>query len=151
MEESSIDTYFRAGVGACLQNENGEVLVMRRADVAGESWQMPQGGIQNGETPEQALIREVLEETGIDADRYELQASTGWIAYELPEAYWSTKTGRGQTQKWFRCRVKAGTEIRPDQNEFDSYRWVRPDQLIPLASDFRRDAYRAIVYALGLT
>jgi len=149
LNNAEIDGYFRAGVGACLMNDRGEVLIMRRVDVT-NAWQMPQGGINAGETTEQALVREVAEETGLIEDEYRINVSTGWLAYELPKSAWQAKTGRGQTQKWFQCLVDSGIEIKPDQNEFDSYRWVTPDEVISLAADFRKEMYTAIIDSFSL-
>ena len=143
LKESDIAGYFRAGVGACLINDRGQVLVMHRADVPG-AWQMPQGGIDAGEQPEQALLREVSEEVGLSAADYQIKASTGWLAYELPRQAWRAKTGRGQAQKWFLCRIDKDAEIKPDQHEFDNYRWVDPDEAIALCADFRKEMYSSI-------
>jgi len=149
LNDIDVDGYFRAGVGAYLMNDRGEVLIMRRVDVP-DAWQMPQGGIQQGEDPEQALVREVLEETGLTKDDFQILASTRWISYELPQAAWRPKTGRGQTQKWFQGLVNEGTDIKPNREEFDAYRWVEPDEVINLATDFRKDAYRAIIDSFSL-
>ena len=149
LNDDEVDGYFRAGVGACLTNDRGEILIMRRVDVA-NAWQMPQGGINAGETPEQALVREVAEETGLNDDAYQIKSSTGWLAYELPKSAWQVKTGRGQTQKWFQCLVGSSIEIKPDQDEFDRYRWVSPEQVISLAVDFRKDMYTAIIDSFSL-
>ena len=149
LDDIDVDGYFRAGVGACLINGRGEVLIMRRVDVA-DAWQMPQGGIQHSEDPEQALVREVLEETGLGKDDFRILTTTGWIAYQLPQAAWRPKTGRGQTQKWFQCLVNEGTNIIPDREEFDAFRWVEPDEVIALAADFRKDAYQSIIDSFSL-
>ena len=98
---------FRAGVGAIILNEDGKVLGLERKDIP-DAWQMPQGGLEENETPEQAVKREVCEETGIEASNLELIASTpGWLAYELPEEARSKKIGRGQVQRWFLFRFRS--------------------------------------------
>lgn len=141
--------YFRAGVGAMIVDSSStRVLVLRRADVTErEAWQMPQGGIKAGESACQALVREVAEEVGLEEDQYEIvRECAAWLAYELPEAYRSVKTGRGQVQKWFLLRIGAdGTRIEPDQVEFDRSRWVPLDELIVLAAPFRASIYRKLV------
>lgn len=144
LEESNVSCYFRAGVGACLLNHKSEILIMRRADIA-DSWQMPQGGIHHGENPQQALVREVLEETALGKDDYSIISSTGWLSYELPVKNWGQKTGRGQTQKWFQCLINEGVEIVPDQSEFDRYQWVVNQQVIDLAVEFRKDVYKVVL------
>lgn len=146
LNESNIDGYFRAGVGACLVNHKGEILIFRRTDVE-DSWQMPQGGIQRGENPEQALIREVSEEAGLGIDDYRIISSTGWISYELPVENWGPKTGRGQTQKWFQCLVNEGVKIVPDQSEFDRYQWVDTHLAIDMAVEFRKATYASVIDA----
>ena len=94
---------YRAGVGIMLLNKNGEVFVGKRIDTKAEAWQMPQGGIDDGEEPLTAAMREMLEEIGTNkADL--LAESANWYAYDLPADLvpnmWSGKF-RGQRQKWF--------------------------------------------------
>ena len=93
---------FRAGAGAAIVDREGRVLAFDRADVDGPAWQLPQGGLERGESPERAVWREVEEETGLTAARLELLGSLPEpLAYELPEAMRSARTGRGQVIYWF--------------------------------------------------
>jgi len=139
--------YFRASVGAMLVNRAGKVLVLQRADVAGEAWQMPQGGVRRGEGLQQALQRELEEEIGILPEHFKIiVACRDWLAYELPEAYRNEKVGRGQVQKWFLCRFHGEPDaIRPDGIEFVAYEWVEQGRLLDLAASFRRTIYERLL------
>jgi putative (di)nucleoside polyphosphate hydrolase len=144
--------YFRSGVGAMIVDPSARrVLVFRRADVKDESaWQLPQGGIERGESPREAMAREVSEESGLRPDDYEiLDELDGWLAYELPEAYRSEKTGLGQVQKWFLLQIKTGRDVRVDHEEFDESKWVPLEEVVPLAAPFRRSVYRALADRAG--
>lgn len=130
-----------------VDSATGEVLVLRRADVEdGEAWQLPQGGIEPGESPRAALARELAEETGLGPADYEVaDECDDWLAYELPEAYRSAKTGRGQVQRWFLLALRPGARVEPDGREFDASRWVALGELVSLAPPFRRPVYRRLV------
>ncbi|RVT95536.1 RNA pyrophosphohydrolase [Rhodovarius crocodyli] len=146
------DLPYRPNVGAVLFNAEGRVLVARRADLPGaEAWQLPQGGLDEGENPAEAVLRELKEEIG--TDRAEILAEhPEWLHYDLP-AHLVGKAlrgkYRGQTQKWFALRfLGSDAEIRLDQDphpEFDAWRWARLEELPELTVEFRRDIYRALV------
>jgi len=144
--------YFRASVGAMLVDAAGRVLVLRRADVAEEAWQMPQGGLRRGEELQHALERELQEETGILAEHFRtIAASTDWLAYELPEAYRNEKVGRGQVQKWFFCEFLGDPEaIKPDGVEFVAYKWAEQRRFLDLAAPFRRSVYERLLSDFAL-
>ncbi len=140
---------YRPCVGLMLLNPRNEVFVGRRIDTA-ESWQMPQGGIDPGETPEQAALRELHEEVG--TNRAEIIAeSDRWRRYDLPTALrarmWRGRY-RGQAQKWFLLRF-TGTDDDIDlarhHPEFDAWRWVDLDDLVGLIVAFKRDVYQDVV------
>lgn len=141
--------FFRASAGAVIANRVGEVLACTRADVAQEAWQLPQGGIQRGEEPLHAALREVEEEVAIPAQQLELLAvHPAWLVYELPPGYRSTKTGRGQAQKWILFRFTGDERgIRPDQRELSACRWMAPEDLLSIVAPFRREVYEAIFEA----
>src|SRR5690606_17820612 len=96
---------FRANVGAVITNDKKEILSFKRIEVKGEVngfWQLPQGGLEEGEKPEQAIYRELKEETGLDKQDLKLiNGPTDWIAYELPPEFQKSKNVLGQVQKWF--------------------------------------------------
>jgi putative (di)nucleoside polyphosphate hydrolase len=140
---------YRLGVGLVLFNAEGLVWVGRRLDQQGDAWQMPQGGIDEGETPEQAALRELEEEIG--TARAEIIAeSKDWLTYELPPdllgVAWKGRY-RGQKQKWFALRFigqDADISIDTEHPEFAEWRWVAFDRLVELIVPFKRDLYRQV-------
>jgi putative (di)nucleoside polyphosphate hydrolase len=137
--------HFRANVVAIVRNESGHVMAFERSDLPGE-WQLPQGGIDDGETPREAAWRELEEETGLTIDDVELIGEfPEWTAYEWPKG--ARKNGRiGQTQRWFTFQIKNdGVEPRPDGLEFRAWKWVTIDWLVEHAVDFRRPSYRRVL------
>jgi putative (di)nucleoside polyphosphate hydrolase len=97
----AIPATFRANAGLAVLNAAGEVLAVERGDQPG-AWQLPQGGIDPGETPLEAAYRELEEETGLtQADVVLLGEHPDWLVYELPVEFRRKKTGLGQAQKWF--------------------------------------------------
>lgn len=142
----------RPNVGVVLFNHAGLVLVARRADFsnaegAAGGWQLPQGGMDAGEDPLPAALRELKEEVG--TDRASLLAEyPGWLDYELPaELIGKALRGkwRGQTQKWFALRFEGEDgDIRLDLDphpEFDAWRWAGMEELPGLAVAFKREIY----------
>jgi putative (di)nucleoside polyphosphate hydrolase len=145
---------YRPCVGVMLFNEDGLVFVGRRIDMTVEAWQMPQGGIDAGESPWQAARRELLEEIGTDkAER--LAETTDWLNYDLPEhligKMWKGRY-RGQTQKWFAGRF-TGTDddidLATEHPEFDAWKWVPAAALPNLIVAFKRPLYEALVAELA--
>ncbi|HEV3402331.1 MAG TPA: NUDIX domain-containing protein [Acidimicrobiales bacterium] len=147
--------YFRAGVGVVVQKVDGRILALERVDHPG-AWQLPQGGLEADEDAEAAARRELREETGLQTgvDVELVRALTDWVAYELPEDAQSTKTGLGQVQKWFEFRPLR-EDLAPTLDsgttpaEFRDFKWMRPDELVEGAVEFRRAVYREVVKALG--
>jgi putative (di)nucleoside polyphosphate hydrolase len=141
---------YRRGVGIMLLHRDGRVFVGRRIDRDEEAWQMPQGGIDPGETPRQAAFRELKEETG--TDKAEIAAeSADWLRYELPAGLrgklWRGRY-RGQKQKWFAMRFKgrdADIDLAAHHPEFNAWQWVAHERLDALIVPFKRELYRAVV------
>jgi len=140
---------FRPNVGIMLANDKGQLLWARR--VGGRNaWQFPQGGIHQGETPEQALYRELYEEVGLKQDSVAILGSTqGWLRYRLPKRY--IRKGQqprciGQKQKWFLLRLldedKAVQLDQNDKPEFDHWQWVSYWYPLDQVISFKREVYR---------
>jgi putative (di)nucleoside polyphosphate hydrolase len=115
--------------------------VLRRADHP-EAWQLPQGGLEPGETPTSAAWRELVEETGLTAANTELiGVMECWLGYELPEQMRSKKTGRGQLQLWHIFHLThPDAPVRPGE-EFTDHRWTDWDDAIAGAAPFRQPIY----------
>jgi putative (di)nucleoside polyphosphate hydrolase len=137
---------FRAGVGAMILNQNGKVLALERRDIPG-AWQLPQGGLDAGETPLEAVRREVREETGIEPGRLELLASASRpLAYELPPEARSPKTGRGQVLYWFLFRFTGPEEAITlgDHKEFIDWKWMPMERLAIEVVSFKQPVYQEL-------
>jgi putative (di)nucleoside polyphosphate hydrolase len=145
---------YRTNVGALLFNDAGLVLVARRADMpnaegAAGGWQLPQGGVDDGEDLRVAVLRELAEEIG--TDKAEIIAEhPGWLTYDFPpdlaaSGFRIAQTYRGQRQKWFALRfLGVESDIRLDADdhpEFDAWRWARIEDLPALAVSFKRAIY----------
>ena len=143
---------YRPCVGVMLVNPAREVFVGQRIDNAIDAWQMPQGGVENGEAPEAAALRELREETGVRPDLVSVLAeSADWLPYELPHELvprlWKGRF-RGQKQKWFLMRFHgqdSDIDIATDHQEFSEWRWLAADKLVENIVPFKRDVYAAIM------
>lgn len=141
--------YFRAGVGAVIVGGDGRVLVFERRDVAG-AWQFPQGGLERGERPLDAVYREIREETGIRRRALRLLARhPDLLAYELPPRARSKKTGLGQVQYWFLFQSTALPEPPPDRAEFRAVKRMSFAQAIARTVPFRRPVYLKLLDEFG--
>lgn len=145
---------YRPCVGLMILNADGHVFVGQRVDTYPEAWQMPQGGVDPGEKPRDAALRELWEETGIESGDVTVLAETdNWIPYELPHhlvpKLWKGKY-RGQEQKWFLFRF-TGTDsqinIETEHQEFAAWRWLPVDDMVEGIVPFKRDVYIEVVKA----
>ena len=145
---------YRPCVGVMLVNAEGRVFVGQRIDSKeGDAWQMPQGGIDDGEELHPAALRELEEETGIAADLVTVLAeSREEYLYDLPDQLIGKLWGgryRGQRQRWLLVRFNGADEqIRLDAHahpEFLAWRWVEPEQLPDLIVPFKKRVYRQVV------
>lgn len=139
---------FRPNVGIVICNHKGQVFWARR--YGQHSWQYPQGGIDEGETPEQTMYRELEEEVGLTPDDVEILAvSKNWLRYRLPKRLIrreSMPVCIGQKQKWFllrlRCKESDVDLLKTSHPEFDDWRWVSYWYPIRNVVSFKRDVYR---------
>ncbi len=145
-KKSSHPQTFRAGVGAVILNENGQVLGLERRHIPG-AWQFPQGGLKQDEAPLDAVVREVLEETGIEVSDLELLAITSrWLAYEPPEEARNEKIGRGQVQRWFLFRFRGQDEAITlgDGKEFKAWKWMPMAEMASNVVSFKQPVYQEL-------
>lgn len=147
---------YRPCVGVMLVNGAGKVFVGQRIDRDQAAWQMPQGGIDKGETPREAALRELEEETGLTADLVRVEAMTAEpIAYDLPPEVVPTIWGgrfRGQAQHWALLRFLGQDEqvnIDTAHPEFSRWRWADPGELIPAIVPFKRAVYERVLSEFG--
>ena len=147
---------YRPCVGVMLANEVGHVFVGQRIDQDTTAWQMPQGGVDKGEAPRDAALRELWEETGVTADLVTIEAETqGWIPYELPHdvvpRIWKGRY-KGQEQKWFLARFHGRDDqvnIETEHPEFSHWRWLPVDQLVASIVPFKRKVYEQVLEEFG--
>ena len=144
---------YRRGVGIMLVNAENRVFAGERLDIRG-AWQMPQGGIDEGENPIDAVYREMEEEIG--TRKAEIIAETpDWLTYDLPREsvgkFWKGRY-RGQAQKWFALRFTgsdADINIQTEHPEFIAWRWMTPVELNAQIVPFKRDLYAAVYRELA--
>ncbi len=143
---------YRPCVGVVLIDARGMVFAGQRIDSPSPAWQMPQGGIDEGETPREAAYRELWEETGITRDKVDFVGKThGWVTYDLPPELlgrvWGGKY-RGQRQKWFLFRFKgqdADVKIATPHPEFSTWRWILADEMVESIVPFKRAVYDTVI------
>ena len=148
------DLPYRPCVGAMLFNREGLVFVGKRIDQTVEGWQMPQGGIDKGESPKQAALRELKEEVGTGKAEI-IGEMEDWVTYDLPEHLIGVAFHgkyKGQKQKWFALRFTGedgDIDLTSHEPEFSAFKWVDLKALPGLIVPFKRDTYKAVIAALG--
>lgn len=149
---------YRPCVGVALADTQGRLFMGQRHGMTDPAWQMPQGGIDAGESVPDAALRELREETGIPASLVRIEAETeGWLHYDLPPEIVPLRWGgrfRGQAQKWVLMRflgTDADIRLEPDDAaiaagahpEFSSWRWMTPEEVLEVIVAFKRPVYAA--------
>jgi putative (di)nucleoside polyphosphate hydrolase len=143
---------YRPCVGIMICNHDGGVFAGQRLDSTSDAWQMPQGGIEKGEKPKVAALRELEEETGIPEYAVQIVTETSdWVTYDLPHKLvpelWKGRY-RGQKQKWFLMRFtgdEALININTKVPEFSAWAWLPPEKLLNLIVPFKRDVYQHVL------
>ncbi|KAF0677291.1 RNA pyrophosphohydrolase [Profundibacterium mesophilum] len=145
------DLPYRPCAGVMLVNPVGLIFAGERIDTPG-AWQMPQGGIDPGETPREAALRELEEETGVRRGRVRIEAeSPDWITYELPPELLGKLWGgryRGQKQRWFLMRFDGSddeVDIDRPHPEFSAWDWLPADRLLQSIVPFKREVYMQVL------
>ena len=140
----------RLGVGAIVLNKKNQVFVGKRKDNPVDKWQMPQGGVNEGEDLTSAMKRELNEETGIQNIKI-LNEIDGWFEYELPNyllgKIWRGKF-RGQKQKWFIVKFLGNDEeinLENDKPEFIEWKWLDIENLPNVIVNFKRKVYEQLL------
>jgi len=144
---------YRPNVAALIVNDAGQLLVCERSGIPG-AWQFPQGGVDEGESPEEALAREIREEIGLRTGNYEIVKSKGGYRYLYPPEIKQKKLARhghdGQQQTYFLCRLKPGglrmIDVNQQPREFQDCRWIDPAGFrLEWLPEFKREVYRAVL------
>jgi putative (di)nucleoside polyphosphate hydrolase len=142
---------YRRCVGMMILNNKNEILVGRRLDHPSGYWQMPQGGIDLDENPEEAVWREMMEEIGTNNASL-IHISDNWLNYDIPKDTleklpWG-KTYVGQTQKWFVFRFTgqdSDINVSTDNPEFSEWKWSKYESLVNKIVPFKREIYKRII------
>ena len=142
---------YRRCVGMMILNTKNEILVCRRLDHPSGYWQMPQGGIDKDEVPEDAVWREMMEEIGTNKAKL-LNTSSQWLNYDIPQNTLDTlpwgKIYVGQTQKWFVFRFTgqdSDINVGTKNPEFDKWKWAKYESLIDNIVPFKKEIYKKVI------
>jgi putative (di)nucleoside polyphosphate hydrolase len=156
MSDAASALPYRPAAGVMLINREGKVFVAQRLDSTLEAWQMPQGGLDEGEDAEAGALRELEEETGITRDKVEIVARCPVeLTYDLPEdlvgKMWKGKW-RGQRQAWFLMRFlgeDSDVDLETAEPEFRAWKWAEPQDLPAMIVPFKRELYEEVLEAFA--
>ncbi|GJZ95253.1 NUDIX hydrolase 26, chloroplastic [Tanacetum coccineum] len=150
---------YRRNVGICLINSDKKIFSASRLDIP-DSWQMPQGGVDEGEDPRAAAIRELREETGVTSAEILMEAPH-WLTYDFPphvreklKRQWGSDW-KGQAQKWFLFKLTGKDEEinllgdGTEKPEFGEWSWMSPEHVIERAVDFKKPVYEKVIDAFS--
>jgi putative (di)nucleoside polyphosphate hydrolase len=146
------DYLYRSGVGIMLINKEKKIFVGKRIDNHSDAWQMPQGGIDAGESEDEAMFRELKEETGISAFGVKiLQKSRGYFYYNLPyklqKKFWGGKY-LGQRQRWYLAEFTGDeslVNIQTEDPEFSAWKWISREEILSTIVGFKRELYEDVI------
>lgn len=149
--DSMVDMSYRANVGVCIVNSQGLVFAAQRCDDSQNTWQMPQGGIDDGEEPSVAALREVTEETSIASARIVGEIDQ-WLTYDFPTKVRQRLHGgwqrfKGQRQKWYLAHFygdDSEINLDTDHKEFKQWRWMTLADLPGSVVEFKREVYAEV-------
>ncbi len=150
--EDKPDYLYRSGVGIMLINRERKIFVGKRIDNNSDAWQMPQGGIDSNESEDDAMIRELREETGIlSANIRLIDKSNGYFYYNLPyklqKKFWGGKY-LGQKQRWYLLEFIGDEnliDIKTEDPEFSEWKWIAKEQVISRIVAFKRELYEEVI------
>ena len=134
----------RQNAAAVIENSEGLILACERRNIRG-AWQVPQGGIDEGESAEEAVLREIREETGIDSKFLKIVAKSSKVSYLFPRAVsWKSNKGKfdGQEQVYFRIKIAdSGWKLAEETEEFVSFEWITRKEMVERIVPFKKDCY----------
>ena len=143
---------YRKGIGIFLINSKGQLWVGKRVDNKNNYWQMPQGGIDQDESEEDAMRREMYEEVGLE-NQYKIIAVSGkYFSYDLPRDIvnfvWNGMY-KGQTQRWFCCKFLGNDSLidlnKDEKPEFCNWKWIRPEDCVKEVVPFKKSLYKSVL------
>ena len=146
------DYLYRSGVGIMIINAQKQIFVGKRIDNNSDAWQMPQGGIDVNEQEDDAMLRELKEETGISSNHVKvISKSFGHYYYNLPyklqKKFWGGKY-LGQKQRWYLAEFvgeESEVNIRTEKPEFSSWKWIEKDEIVSVIVGFKRKLYEDVI------
>jgi putative (di)nucleoside polyphosphate hydrolase len=149
-KENADDLPYRLGVGMMLINDQNQVLLGKRIDTKMDKWQMPQGGLDEGETPRMAVFREMKEEIGTNNGTIIAEAKM-WYCYDIPKwmipRLWNGQY-KGQKQKWFLIKFTGNDSdihIDTEHQEFKEWKWCAIEEIIDIIIPFKKKLYKAVL------